>query len=460
MKAAPAYSPSEVEVPGPSLLIVDDEPYILDICSELAVQSGLIPHTASTTEEAVEVLGGIPIDVVVTDLRIPQSGGLELVKFIRQEHPQVGVVVLTQYGSIDGAVTAVRLGALDFLAKPFCADEFKQKVEPLVRMAWLNRAKRNEREPGKLRLGAERLLGVSPAMAKIRSAIHRIAALRCPVLILGESGTGKEVAARAIHESSPSASQPFMAMDCCAMAPTLVESEMFGHARGSFTGATTTKIGMFEAAAGGTLFLDEIGDLSPELQPKLLRVLQEKEIRRIGSNSYIPVSARIIAATNRDLVKMVRDQTFRQDLYYRLNVVQIYLPPLRERKSDLQLLALNFIEKFTSDWRHIEVISPSFWDKLHSYHWPGNVRELENAIARAIAVGSGSVLDDSDLRIDPWEETDSPSAPETLERMEKRAIFETLRTCNGDKIRAAEILGIGKTTLYRKLKEYRISTVD
>lgn len=217
---------------------------------------------------------------------------------------------------------------------------------------------------------------------------------------------------------------------------------------------------MFEAAAGGTLFLDEIGDLSPELQPKLLRVLQEKEIRRIGSNSYIPVSARIIAATNRDLVKMVRDQTFRQDLYYRLNVVQIYLPPLRERKSDLQLLALNFIEKFTSDWRHIEVISPSFWDKLHSYHWPGNVRELENAIARAIAVGSGSVLDDSDLRIDPWEETDSPSAPETLERMEKRAIFETLRTCNGDKIRAAEILGIGKTTLYRKLKEYRISTVD
>lgn len=460
MKPAPADTASEVAVSLPSLLIVDDEQCILDICSELALHSGLVPHTASTTEEAVDLLGRIPIDLVLTDLRIPQSGGFELVKFIRREHPEVGVIVLTQYGSIDGAVAAVRLGALDFLAKPFCAEEFKQKVEPLVQMAWINRSKRNERQSRKRSEGVDRLLGTSAAMARIRSTIQRIARLKCPVLILGESGTGKEVVARAIHESSQPAPGPFIALDCCAIAPTLIESEMFGHTRGSFTGAMTTKIGLFEAAAGGTLFLDEVGDLNPELQPKLLRVLQEKQIRRIGSNTYLPVNARIIAATNCDLDRMVRDRKFRQDLYYRLNVVQLHLPPLRERKSDLQLLALNFIETFASDWRRIEVITQSFWDKLNSYHWPGNIRELENSIARAIAVGSGSVLDGSDLFIDAWGEIGSPSEPETLERMEKRAIFETLRTCDGDKVRAAEILGIGKTTLYRKLKEYRIAAPD
>ncbi len=440
-----------------SVLIVDDENAARDLCRDVARESGLQVQTAGTTEQALEILDQYPADILITDLRVPQLGGLELLKRVRENYPQVAVIVLTQYGSIESAVDAIRLGASDYLTKPFHLDELRRKLDRLIRAQELDQENRVLREQLRTRPGFTGLIGSSPKMQRVFRLIEKVSQHNYPVLILGESGTGKELVARSIHFSGARKTKPFVPVDCSALVPTLIESELFGYVKGAFTGAMHNKQGLMEAADGGTLFLDEIADLPVDLQAKLLRALQEKEVKPVGSTERIQITMRVIAATNRDLETAVRTGGFRQDLFFRLNVVQIKLPPLRERKTDIPFLANAFVEKFSDPQRPTH-ISEDAMARLVAYDWPGNVRELENAIERAIALGSGPILHIGDLptnlqygRVENMPETDE-IVP--LEEMERRAILRALREVGGDRLAAARLLGIGKTTLYRKLKQY------
>ena len=441
-----------------SLLIVDDEVITRSLCNDVALEAGLHVYASSTTEQALDILDQYPIDIVVTDLKIPQLGGLELIKRIRAGNPQVSVIVLTQYGSIETAIQATRLGAVDYVTKPFHVEELRSKLERLVRSIELDQENRLLREQLRSRPGFGGLIGVSPRMQHVYKLIEKVAQHSYPVLILGESGTGKELVSRSIHFSGPRSNKPFSPVDCSALVPTLIESELFGYVKGAFTGAQQSKQGLFEAAGDGTLFLDEIGDLPVDLQAKLLRALQEHEVKPVGSNDRVGIRARVIAATNRDLEASIRTGSFRQDLYFRLNVVQIKLPALRDRRVDIPLLVNAFLEKFSDPARPIHTISEEAMRRIMAYDWPGNIRELENAIERAVALGSGPILHVGDLPSN-LQYTSTEKLPEgdemvPLEALERRAIFRALRETAGDKLAAARLLGIGKTTLYRKLKQY------
>src|SRR5712692_496172 len=337
---------SSVRSTALNLLIVDDEVTTRSLCNDVALEAGLHVYTSATTEQALDILDQNPIDIVVTDLKIPQIGGLELIKRIRTGNPQVSVIVLTQYGTIETAIEATRLGAVDYVTKPFHVEELRSKLDRLMRSIELDQENRLLREQLRSRPGFGGLIGVSPRMQRVYKLIEKVAQHTYPVLILGESGTGKELVARSIHFSGPRSNKPFSPVDCSALVPTLIESELFGYVKGAFTGAQHSKQGLFEAAGDGTLFLDEIGDLPVDLQAKLLRALQEREIKPVGSNERVGIRARVIAATNRDLEEAIRTGAFRQDLYFRLNVVQIKLPPLRDRRSDIPLLVSTFLEKF------------------------------------------------------------------------------------------------------------------
>jgi DNA-binding NtrC family response regulator len=441
-----------------SLLIVDDEVITRSLCNDVALEAGLHVYASSTTEQALDILDQYPIDIVVTDLKIPQLGGLELIKRIRAGNPQVSVIVLTQYGSIETAIQATRLGAVDYVTKPFHVEELRSKLERLVHSIELDQENRLLREQLRSRPGFGGLIGVSPRMQHVYKLIEKVAQHSYPVLILGESGTGKELVSRSIHFSGPRSNKPFSPVDCSALVPTLIESELFGYVKGAFTGAQQSKQGLFEAAGDGTLFLDEIGDLPVDLQAKLLRALQEHEVKPVGSNDRVGIRARVIAATNRDLEASIRAGSFRQDLYFRLNVVQIKLPALRDRRVDIPLLVNTFLEKFSDPTRPIHTISEEAMRRIMAYDWPGNIRELENAIERAVALGSGPILHVGDLPSN-LQYTSTEKLPEgdemvPLEALERRAIFRALRETAGDKLAAARLLGIGKTTLYRKLKQY------
>ena len=441
-----------------SLLIVDDEVVTRSLCNDVAVEAGLHVYASSTTEQALDILDQYPIDIVVTDLKIPQLGGLELIKRIRAGNPQVSVIVLTQYGTIETAIEATRLGAVDYVTKPFHVEELRSKLERLVHSIELDQENRLLREQLRSRPGFGGLIGVSPRMQRVYKLIEKVAQHSYPVLILGESGTGKELVSRSIHFSGPRSNKPFSPVDCSALVPTLIESELFGYVKGAFTGAQHSKQGLFEAAGEGTLFLDEIGDLPVDLQAKLLRALQEHEVKPVGSNDRVGIRARVIAATNRDLEASIRTGSFRQDLYFRLNVVQIKLPALRDRRVDIPLLVNAFLEKFSDPARPIHTISEEAMRRIMAYDWPGNIRELENAIERAVALGSGPILHVGDLPSN-LQYTSTEKLPEgdemvPLEALERRAIFRALRETAGDKLAAARLLGIGKTTLYRKLKQY------
>ena len=441
-----------------SLLIVDDEVITRSLCNDVALEAGLHVYASSTTEQALDILDQYPIDIVVTDLKIPQLGGLELIKRIRAGNPQVSVIVLTQYGSIETAIQATRLGAVDYVTKPFHVEELRSKLERLVHSIELDQENRLLREQLRSRPGFGGLIGVSPRMQHVYKLIEKVAQHSYPVLILGESGTGKELVSRSIHFSGPRSNKPFSPVDCSALVPTLIESELFGYVKGAFTGAQHSKQGLFEAAGDGTLFLDEIGDLPVDLQAKLLRALQEHEVKPVGSNDRVGIRARVIAATNRDLEASIRAGSFRQDLYFRLNVVQIKLPALRDRRVDIPLLVNAFLEKFSDPARPIHTISEEAMRRIMAYDWPGNIRELENAIERAVALGSGPILHVGDLPSN-LQYTSTEKLPEgdemvPLEALERRAIFRALRETAGDKLAAARLLGIGKTTLYRKLKQY------
>jgi DNA-binding NtrC family response regulator len=439
-------------------LIVDDEDTTRNLCRDVVSDSGLQARTASTTEQAVEILEQYPVDIVITDLRVPELGGIKLLKHIRETYPQTAVIVLTQYGTIESAVEATRMGAADYVTKPFHVPELRGKLDRVVRSLEIDQENRILREQLRTRPGFGGLIGTSPRMQKVYRLIEKVCQHNYPVLVLGESGTGKELVARSIHFSGPRHNKPFAPVDCSALVPTLIESELFGYVKGAFTGAQHTKQGLMESAGGGTLFLDEIGDLPVDLQAKLLRALQEKEIRPVGSTERIPISTRVIAATNRDLDNAVRQGNFRQDLFFRLNVVQIKLPPLRDRKGDIPLLVHSCLEKFSDPNRELRTISEDAMARMIVYDWPGNVRELENAVERAVALGSGPILHVGDLpsslQYGAGERIPQSDELLPLEELERRAILRALREASGDKLAAARLLGIGKTTLYRKLKQY------
>jgi two-component system response regulator HydG len=441
-----------------SLLVVDDEVTTRNLCQDVAADAGLQVYVAQTTEEALEILDQYPVDIVVTDLQVPQLGGLELLKRTRANNPETAIIVLTQYGTIATAIEATRLGATDYVTKPFHVEELRAKLDRLIHSIEVDQENRLLREELRSRPGFGGLIGMSPRMQRVYKLIQKVAQHTYPVLILGESGTGKELVARSIHFSGPRKNKPFAPVDCSSLVPTLIESELFGYVKGAFTGAQHTKLGLFEAAGEGTLFLDEIGDLPIDLQAKLLRALQEREIKPVGSNERIGIRARVIAATNRDLESAIRTGGFRQDLYFRLNVVQIKLPPLRERKTDIPLLANTFLEKFSDPARPIHTISEDAMRRIMAYDWPGNIRELENAIERAVALGSGPILHVTDLpsnlQYTTSEKLSDVDELVPLEILERRAIFRALQETSGDKLAAARLLGIGKTTLYRKLKQY------
>ena len=442
-----------------TVLIVDDEDTTRSLCQDVVSDAGLRTRTASTTEQALEILDQSPVDIVITDLRVPHIGGLALLKKIRESYPQTSVMVLTQYGTIESAVEATKMGAADYITKPFHIPELRSKLDRMVRMFEVDNENRVLRETLRTRPGFAGLIGISSKMQRVYKLIEKVSQHNYPVLILGESGTGKELVARSIHFSGLRRNRPFVPVDCSSLPPNLIESELFGHVKGAFTGATHNRQGLLETAENGTLFLDEIGELPTDMQAKLLRAIQEKEIRPIGGSERLQVAARVIAATNRDLESMVRLGTFRQDLYFRLNVVQIKLPPLRERKTDIPILISSFLEKQCSEREGREfTFTEAAMSQMLSYDWPGNVRELENTVERATALSSGPLLDVADLptyvqyamshRVPP------PDEIVPLEELEKRAILHAMQEASGDKLQAAKLLKIGKTTLYRKLKQY------
>ncbi len=441
-----------------TVLIVDDEDSTRSLCHDVVSDAGLRTRTASTTEQALEILDQGPVDIVITDLRVPRMGGLELLKRIRELYPQTSVMVLTQYGTIEGAVEATKLGAADYITKPFHIPELRSKLDRMVRLFETDNENRVLRETLRTRPGFAGMIGVSPKMQRVYKLVEKVSQHGYPVLILGESGTGKELVARSIHFSGMRRNKPFVPVDCSALVPTLIEAELFGHVKGAFTGAVHTKQGLMEMADTGTLFLDEIGELPTDLQAKLLRAIQEREIRPVGGTDHVPLSARVIAATNRDLEYMIRQGTFRQDLFFRLNVVQIKLPPLRERKTDIPILVNTFLEKHSESSEKAYTFSEDAMYRMIAYDWPGNVRELENAVERAIALSSGPILQIADLpsSLHHFSATQAPPVDEVLplEETEKRQIELALEKSDGDKMRAAQLLKIGKTTLYRKLKQY------
>ena len=446
------------------VLVVDDDEHIREVCRSVAAECGMKALDVGSAEEALEVLELSSVDIVLTDLRLPGTNGLELLKKVTVTHPDVAVVMLTQYGTIDSAVEATRMGAADYVTKPFRVEELRARLEHVVHAVELKRENRLLREQVRTRPGFGGLIGMSPRMERVYKMIEKVSQRDHPVLILGESGTGKELVARSIHFLGPRKDKPFVPVECSALVATLVESELFGYTKGAFTGAMQARQGLMESAHGGTLFLDEIGDMSLEMQAKLLRALQQGEIKPVGSTERRAINVRILAATNRDLEAAIKNGSFRQDLYFRLNVVQIKLPPLRERKSDIPLLVTAFLEKFSGASDAVREMTEDAMRRLMAYDWPGNVRELENAVERAVALGSGPFVNVHDLPSNlQYPTTERAPAKEEmlpLEELERRAILSTLHQTGGDKQAAARALGIGKTTLYRKLKQYQIERAE
>ena len=440
-----------------SILIVDDEQSARDFCSEILKGMGFGVGFAESGARALEILEKGPKDIVLSDVRMPEMSGIELLKVIKLKYPETDVVIMTGYGTIPDSVEVIKLGAYDYITKPFSVEDFKHKFQHLAEKRKLlveNRLLREQLGSGREFAG---LVGTSAGMREIYPLILRAAKGGHPVLILGESGTGKELVARAIHACSPRKNKPFVTIDCGALSPTLIESELFGHARGAFTGANSARQGLLASARDGTIFLDEVAELPVALQSKLLRALQEHEVKVIGVNQWTRFEGRIIAATNQNIQAALEEGTLRKDLYFRLNVLSIVLPPLRERKGDIPVLVHEFLQRHGGSESRIKGISADALNRLINYNWPGNVRELENCVYRAIALGAGPLLEVKDLP--------SPLSIKNqmvwdgeklipLKESEKNIIFKTLKATGGDRVRAAKILGIGKTTIYRKLKSY------
>ncbi len=443
------------------VLIVDDERAIRQACQEIAEDSGFDVVTADSAEHAYPLLDGYNVDIVLLDMKLPGAGGMEVLHEIRRLRPDALVVVITGYGTIHSAVEAMKNGAYDYLTKPFGAEELRLLLDRVTNHLRLKAENRMLREKVKARFGFGNIVGHSPEMEKLYRIIGKAAQSTHPVLILGESGTGKELVARCIHYNGPLKEKPFIPVDCGSLVPTLIESELFGHVRGAFTGAVGAKDGLLAIADGGTVFLDEIGELPIDLQAKLLRAIQEREIRPVGSTRRVSIDVRILAATNRDLEQAVAQGTFRRDLYFRLNVLSLHVPPLRARRQDIPLLVAHFLERMTRATNQTKTLSDEAMKLLLAYDWPGNVRELENCLERAWALNSGPVLQPADLPSALYSRPSFAAAQGCasgevlpMAELERQAILQAIEQVHGDKLAAARLLGIGKTTLYRKLKQY------
>jgi len=440
-----------------TVLVVDDEPSARDLYQEILEGLGFEAAMAESANRALAVLESGQIDIVLTDVRMPGMSGIELLKIIKQKYPETGVVVMTGFGSVPSAVEAIKLGAYDYITKPFPIEVLRHTLERLAEKQDLAEENRLLREQLKTHHGFSNIVGTSAKMRTIYSLILKAGARRHPVLITGESGTGKELVAHAIHNHSPWRDKPFVPVDCGALTPTLIESELFGHVRGAFTGANQNRQGLLASARGGTVFLDEVTELPVDLQAKLLRALQEREIKPIGSDQRLRLEARVIAATNQDVQAAIKNGTLRKDLYFRLNVLSIKLPPIRERKSDIPALVHFFLDRHGGGNTRTTGVSFEAMTRLMTYNWPGNVRELENCIQRALVLGAGPMIQVKDLPSNVlYQVSESTRGPEiaSLKDLERNAILQALETTGGDRGRAAKLLGIGKTTIYRKLKEY------
>jgi two-component system, NtrC family, response regulator AtoC len=443
-------------------VIVDDEQSIRRLCMTVGQGLGFECGEAETAEAALESLEAVLPDIVVTDLKLPNVTGVELLRRVKEQLPRTEVAIMTGHGSIESAVEAMRQGAYDYIEKPFRVEKLRQLLQRMAEKVRLVNENQFLRERVNTETQLDGITGTSPKIQDVMRMVSRLKDTRTPVLVTGESGTGKELVARAMHYRGPLAEMPFVAVDCGSLVPTLMESELFGHEKGSFTGALKAKAGLFHAANGGTIFLDEIGELPLEMQAKLLRVLQEKEVRPVGSNEKNPVDVRVIAATNRDLEAAYRAGTFRKDLYFRLNVVTVHLPALRERRSDIPQLVHCFLDRYAPG-ENIQ-IAPAAMKSFLRYEWPGNVRELENCIARAIALGDHSTIDVNDLPPAIGKADDSAvSGGESsslsttaLADLERMTILRVFEQAGGDKLLAGKMLGISRATLYRKLKRYQI----
>ena len=444
-----------------NLVVVDEERSVREACREVAQSLGFNAFVADSAEHAYRAVEVHAADVVLLDLKSPGAGSADALREIKARRPDAVVVVVTGSATVQSAVQAMKNGAYDYVTKPFSLEELRLLLERVAGHLRLKTENRMLREKIKSRQGFGSIIGRAPEMEKLYRIIAKAAQSSHPVLILGESGTGKELVARSIHFSGPFHDKPFIPVDCGSLVPTLIESELFGYVKGAFTGAQQTKDGLLAIADGGTVFLDEVAELPVDLQAKLLRAIQEKEIRPVGSTKRIPINVRILAATNRDLEQAVAQGTFRRDLYFRLNVLSLHIPPLRERRQDIPLLVEHFLERLNRGSIQNRTISDEALKLMLAYDWPGNVRELENCLERACAFSTGPVIHVKDLP------SSLTSAPETIAganqtqakiipmaEVEKQTILNTIAQLNGDKLLAARLLKIGKTTLYRKLKEY------
>ena len=451
---------------SPRVLVVDDDPAMCAMVRAHLVKRRYDVATSEQATDAFELLRSTDFDVVVTDLQMRGMNGLELCARIVANRPDIPVVVITAFGSLELAIAAIRAGAYDFVPKPFEIEQLCIALERAVQHRSLGeevkRLRDATRRPGRL----EDLVGDSSAMRNVFELVERVGDSESSVLVTGESGTGKELVARALHDCSRRRDGPFVAINCAAVPESLLESELFGHARGAFTDAKTARAGLFAQAGGGTLFLDEIGELPVGLQPKLLRALQERRVRPLGGEGEIAIDARIVAATNRDLESAVAERTFREDLYYRINVIHVDLPPLRARGNDVLLLAQRFLQACSSAaGRCIRGISPAAADRLVSYTWPGNVRELQNCIERAVALAQYDdlVVEDLPEKIRNYHHShvivagQDPSELVSMEELERRYIQRVMQAVGGNKTLAARILGFDRTTLYRKLDRYGLT---
>lgn len=449
-----------------TVLIVDDEKNYLVVLSAFLSEEGYETLTADSAQSALEIVETTDLDLVLTDMKMPTMDGIELLKRIKEKVPDLPVVIMTAYGTVEKAVGAMQLGAFNFILKPFQNETLKQIIHKAVGTYRVLKENRRLVQALEYRYRFDNILGKSKPIQAIFDIIQKVAHTKATVLITGESGTGKELIAKAIHFNSPRRSKPFVAVSCAALTETLLESELFGHERGAFTGATSMKKGRFELADGGTLFLDEIGELPASVQVKLLRVLEDMTFERVGGTRTIAADIRLITATNKDIKGEVEKRRFREDLYFRLNVVHITLPPLRERSEDIPLLAAHFVNKYATEANRGEMtISPEAMRFLCHHRWPGNVREFEHAIERAVLLSGGNeiTLDDlpkdlvgfADLEIAiDWQ--DLSSLPETLDGIEKRLIQKALSMSNNIQARAAKLLGITPSNLQYRLKKHNL----
>jgi two-component system, NtrC family, response regulator len=451
------------------ILILDDEKNYLLILEALLSDAGYAVTALDDPETGLAYLEESEVDVVITDMKMPKVTGQQVMEHVKRNYPYIPVIIMTAFGSIEGAVEAMRLGAFDYIAKPFSNDELLLTMEKAARFAAAQRENLLLRQSLEERFATENIVGRGKAMQRVLEMVSKAAPTKSTVLITGESGTGKELVAKAIHYASPRKNASFISVNCMALASGVLESELFGHEKGSFTGAVARKRGRFEMAHEGTIFLDEIGELSPELQVKLLRVIQERKFERVGGSELIEVDIRILAATNRNLDEAVAAGTFREDLYYRLNVVHIETPPLRERREDIPLLAAHFLDRYSGENnKKFRGFSADAMEYLTAYEWPGNVRQLQNVVERCVVLSPGEVIGVEDLPAEIRdEESQYKSAVdllpvtinlnETLEKIELALIRRALARSNFVQVKAAEMLGVSKSLLQYKLKKYKLT---